>query len=118
MAKVDDVSVSWNNHSQLAALLLSCIAFLAECDVTVKEQEAVEVLIVAYHELIYVPACQTWIDLCQKVGTDPHDLVSHHIDQLIDSVSSNSLSEAFGFKDASYHAVTTLVFVSPETVVS
>ncbi|KAK0468862.1 armadillo-type protein [Armillaria novae-zelandiae] len=116
--KVDDIPVPWNKHSRLAALLLSSAAFPADCDAAVKEREVVEALIVAHHELICAPARQTWIDLCQKAGTDPHDLVSRHIDRLVDLVSTNALSEAAGFKESSYRAVTTLAFVSPETAVS
>ncbi|PBK90411.1 ARM repeat-containing protein [Armillaria gallica] len=115
--KGDDVPVPWNKHSRLSALLLSSAAFPADCDAAVKEREVVEALIVAHHELICAPARQTWIDVCQKAGTDPHDLVSRHIDRLVDSVSTNALSEAVGFKEASYRAVTTLAFVSPETAV-
>ncbi len=51
-AKVDDISVPWNKHSRLAALLLSSAAFPADCDAAVKEREVVEALIVAHHELI------------------------------------------------------------------
>ncbi|PBK80431.1 hypothetical protein ARMGADRAFT_1092223 [Armillaria gallica] len=100
--KVDDVPVPWNKHSRLAALFLSSAAFPADCDAAVKEREVVEALIVAHHELICAPTRQTWIDLCQKAGTDPHDLVSRHIDRLVDSVSTDALSEAVGFKEASY----------------
>ncbi|KAK0434719.1 hypothetical protein EV421DRAFT_1909191 [Armillaria borealis] len=116
--KVDGVPVPWNKHPRLAALLLSSVAFPADCDAAVREREVVEALIVAHHELICASARQTWFDLCQKAGTDPYDLVSRHIDRLIDSVSTNALSEAVGFKEASYRAVTTLAFVSPETPVS
>ncbi|KAK0212097.1 armadillo-type protein [Desarmillaria ectypa] len=116
-AKADDMPVPWNKHSRLAALLLNSVAFPADHDVVIKEREAVEALIVGHHELVCAPARQTWIDLCQKAGTDPHDLVSRHIDRLVDLVSTNALSEAVGFKEASYRAVITLAFVSSETAV-
>ncbi|KAG7441044.1 ARM repeat-containing protein [Guyanagaster necrorhizus] len=117
VAKVDNVLVPWNKHSRLAALLLSSVASPADCGVSVKEREVVEALIVAHHELICAPARQTWIDLCQRAGTDPHDLVNSHVDRLLYLVSINAFSEAFGFKEASYRAVTTLAFVCPESAV-
>jgi hypothetical protein len=29
------------------------------------------------------PSRQTWIELCQKAGTDPHDLVNRNVEKLL-----------------------------------
>ncbi|KAG7440398.1 ARM repeat-containing protein [Guyanagaster necrorhizus] len=96
---------------QAPSLFLPTVVFQS------RNERFLEALIVAHHELICAPARQTWIDLCQRAGTDPHDIVNSHVDRLLYLVSTNTFSEGFGFKEASYRAVTTLAFVSPESVV-
>ena len=77
---------------------------------------------------------QTWIDLCQKAQTDPHDLTNRHLDKLFSLILGASTVDSkvsspefmihrdltylsqYGFADASSSAVGTLAFVSPATV--
>ncbi len=75
-----------------------------------------------------------WIELCQAIGIDPHDLVVAHLDRLLRLVLEASKvgslpinpfpgidmyrqGDARGFVEASYRTITTLTFVAPEQVI-
>ncbi|THU98405.1 ARM repeat-containing protein [Dendrothele bispora CBS 962.96] len=108
--------VVWNKHSRVAGLLLSAAAFGSEVDVATREDVVVDSLILTHHYLVSAPSKQTWIDLCQKAGTDPRELIGRNLDKLVQLVLSASSESKSGFSEASYRAVTTLAFVSPESV--
>ncbi|KAJ3745026.1 armadillo-type protein [Lentinula detonsa] len=107
----------WNKHSRLSGLLLSTVAFGQEVDAGVRENVVVDCVIVANHALVCGSSHQTWIDLCQKAGTDPKEVVEKHLDRLLQLVLDASLSDTMsGFPQACYRTVSTLAFVSPGDV--
>jgi hypothetical protein len=77
---------------------------------------------------------QTWIELCQKAGADPYNLINKNVDKLFEILLAASMVDftvwsvyhvpesllsmtfQFGFPDASYRAVKTMAFVSPHVV--
>jgi len=101
-ASTDEQHKPWNKHARLSAILLSAVSFEADLDLTTREDMIVELVILGHHHLVcmflsifyvtyansYFFACaggtsrQTWIDLCQKARTDPHDLTNRHLDKL------------------------------------
>ncbi|KAF5374683.1 hypothetical protein D9615_008940 [Tricholomella constricta] len=111
----EESSVPWNKHSRLSALLLSAVNFPDEVELPVREDLIVKLIILGHHHLICGNSRQTWIDLCQKARTDPHDLTTKHLDKLLKLILGASAVDAkYGFADASYSAVSTLAFVAPE----
>ncbi|KAG6844943.1 hypothetical protein H0H87_002276 [Tephrocybe sp. NHM501043] len=116
-ASADDVLASWNKHSRLSALLLSAVSFAEGTELVVRESMIVKAILLGHHHLICGNSRQTWIDLCQRARTDPHDLTIAHLDELLKLILGGSAVDAkFGFADASYSAVSTLVFVAPDVV--
>ncbi|KAK7051190.1 translational activator of GCN4 [Paramarasmius palmivorus] len=102
--------------SRLATLLLSTVPASAEVDDETREQVVVDALILAHHQLVCGSSRQTWIDVCQKAHCDPHRVIARHLDRLMELILSGGTSPPVtGFPDASYRALTTLVFVAPDT---
>ncbi|KAJ8595557.1 ARM repeat-containing protein [Rhizopogon salebrosus TDB-379] len=100
-----------------AALLLCCGK--KEAAAEEKDDHLVDLIVLAHHSTICPPSRPLWIELCQKAGVDPHNLVSRRIDQAMMSLltaSSLDLDPKFGFADASYRAMSSLAFVCPEVV--
>ncbi|KAJ7281606.1 armadillo-type protein [Mycena rebaudengoi] len=59
-----------------------------------------------------------WIDVCQRAGADPREVVARKLDHIIQLVLAASAEDPkTGLPDAAYSALTTLTFVAPETVV-
>ncbi|KAJ3828802.1 translational activator GCN1 [Lentinula raphanica] len=107
----------WNKHSRLSGLLLSTVAFGSEVESKLKEEIVVDCAIVANHALVCGSSNQTWIDLCQKAGVDPQEVVGKHLDRLLGLILHASFSDAkSGFPQACYRTVSTLAFVSPGDV--
>ncbi|KAG6810659.1 hypothetical protein H0H92_010871 [Tricholoma furcatifolium] len=112
----DGASIAWNKQPRLSALLLSATP-LSDAEAKAKEAMVVEAILLSHHQLICGNSRQTWIDLCQRAGVDPHDLTNRHLDTLFKLILAGSAADAkFGFSDASYSAVSTLAFVAPATV--
>ncbi|KAH7883448.1 armadillo-type protein [Phlebopus sp. FC_14] len=108
-----------DKQRRYAALLLCCACFgeVDSVDATQREEMLANLIVLAHHLTISGPSRLLWIELCQKAGTDPHDLVCRSIDLVMDIVLASSAVDAkFGFAEASYRAVSTLAFVCPEVV--
>ncbi|KAF5368138.1 hypothetical protein D9615_010210 [Tricholomella constricta] len=84
----------WNKHSRLSALLLSAVKFPEEVELPVREDLIVKLIILGHHHLICGNSRQTWIDLCQKARTDPHDLTTKHLDKLFKLILGASAVDA------------------------
>ncbi|KAG5725284.1 Translational activator gcn1 [Termitomyces sp. T112] len=111
----DETFASWNKHSRLSNLLLSAVSFAEDTELSVREDVVIHSILLGHHHLICGNSRQTWIDLCQRAHTDPHEVITKHLDKLLDLILSGSTADAkFGFADASYSAVNTLAFVAPE----
>ncbi|KDR69874.1 hypothetical protein GALMADRAFT_913484 [Galerina marginata CBS 339.88] len=118
-ATPEETTQPWNKHSRLSALLLSTVSFGEDVDPTLRENIVVELIVLAHHNLISGPDRQTWIDLCQKAGVDPREIVDKHLDKLLKLILDATVTPSqFGFADAAYNAVTTLTFISPTLVLS
>ncbi|KAG1832884.1 armadillo-type protein [Suillus subalutaceus] len=71
----------------------------------------------AEHSVSGPPSRMLWIELCQKAGVDPHNLISRRVDRAMSSIlTASTIDSKFGFADASYQAISTLAFVCPENV--
>ncbi|CAA7260345.1 unnamed protein product [Cyclocybe aegerita] len=113
----DETVVPWNKHSRLAALLLSIVSFEETVDTSLRENIVVDFIVLAHHHLICGPDRQTWIDVCQKAGADPREVVNKNLDRLFELVLEASAMESKdGFANTSHRAITTLAFVSPANV--
>ncbi|KAF9047662.1 armadillo-type protein [Panaeolus papilionaceus] len=112
----EDTPVAWNKHARLSAILLSSATFEQGVEQSVKEHAIIQLILIAHHDLVCGSARQTWIDLCQKASLDPYQVISSNLQKLLDLIYEASTSNQHGFSEASFKAITTLVFVSPSTV--
>ncbi|KAJ6607520.1 armadillo-type protein [Mycena sp. CBHHK59/15] len=79
------------------------------------EDAVAEVVVFAHHRLASPPGRQTWIDLCQRAGVDPREVVSRRLGRIIELVLAGTKQDPHtGIPDAAYNALTTVVFVSPD----
>ncbi|KAF7309756.1 TOG domain-containing protein [Mycena indigotica] len=93
-----------------------CAAFLAT-GIDHSEQAVAEVLIFAHHHLINAPGRQTWIDICQRAGIDPRDVVVRQGERIVDLILAGAAEDPkTGLPAASYAALTTIVFVAPDLI--
>ncbi|KAL0955554.1 hypothetical protein HGRIS_001793 [Hohenbuehelia grisea] len=117
-ASVED-GMAWRHHGRLSALLLSSASFAEDVDEKTRQDAVVGLVITAHHHLVCEPSRQVWIDLCQKARLDPHELVNAQVDALFKHILAASTVpiKQDGFAEASFRALTTLAFVSPEAVV-
>ncbi|TFK68469.1 ARM repeat-containing protein, partial [Pluteus cervinus] len=116
-ASADDQPKPWNKQNRLSGLLFSVLAFNEGVEKGVREKAVADLIIFGHHSLVAGSPRQTWIDLAQKAGIDPRELVNRHLDRLFELILEASTTEAkTGFAKAGSKALTTLVFVSPETV--
>ncbi|KAI0800349.1 ARM repeat-containing protein [Fomes fomentarius] len=117
----DEQESTSTKEGRLPAFILACAAFGDDCPQDIKERLLWDWTIVAHHPGPNGNARQVWIELCQKAKVDPHELVTAHADAILqkvfNSIDSNSKSLS-GFAEAGYRAITTLVFVAPEAVLS
>ncbi|KIJ63493.1 hypothetical protein HYDPIDRAFT_175892 [Hydnomerulius pinastri MD-312] len=108
-----------DKQRRYAALLLCCASFAEEEGVSASLRDTLlaDLVILAHHPTISGPSRLLWIELCQRAGADPHDLVGRNIDLAVTNVlAASTVDVKFGFADASHHAVSTLAFVCPEVV--
>ncbi|KAF9496394.1 ARM repeat-containing protein [Pleurotus eryngii] len=109
---------TWNKHSRLSTLLLSCFNFSEDVDATLREDILVQVLVVAHHEHVCEPSRQIWVELCQKANVDPFKLVNGNVDRLMKNIlAASTIPAKLGFSEASYRSAATLAFIAPSTVV-
>ncbi|KAI0628364.1 ARM repeat-containing protein [Trametes polyzona] len=109
-----------SKEGRLPALILACGAFGEDCPQDVKEGLLMDFVLIAHHPGFSGNLRPVWIELCQKARVDPHELVSAHVDALLEKVlraidvNSKPLP---GFVQAGYRAITTLAFVAPAVVI-
>ncbi|KAG1774599.1 armadillo-type protein [Suillus placidus] len=105
-----------DNQRRYAALLLCC-GNKEEAGAGERDDQLVDLIVLAHHSAVCPPSRMLWIELCQKAGVDPHNLISRRVDQAMSSILTASMIDSkFGFADASYQAISTLAFVCPENV--
>ncbi|TFK45118.1 armadillo-type protein [Crucibulum laeve] len=113
----DEQVIPWNKHSRLSIVLFALVSFATEADIALREDLVAQLIILGHHPLICGNSRTTWIDLCQKAGTDPRQLTNGHLDKLFKLILAASIMNSkYGFPEASCSAVSTLTFVSPNTV--
>ncbi|KAL4068779.1 armadillo-type protein, partial [Scleroderma yunnanense] len=109
-----------DKQRRYAALLLCCASFGSErgMDDVLRDTLLADLVVLSHHVIISGPSRSLWIELCQKTGSDPHDLVSRNIDLLMKNILEASMmgDTKAGFADASYRSISTLAFVCPEVV--
>ncbi|KAG2360727.1 ARM repeat-containing protein [Suillus spraguei] len=105
-----------DNRRRYAALLLCC-GNKEEAGADERDDQLVDLIVLAHHSAVCPPSRMLWIELCQKAGADPHNLISRRVDQAMSSIlTASTIHSKFGFADASYQAISTLAFVCPEYV--
>ncbi|KAJ7043552.1 armadillo-type protein [Mycena alexandri] len=91
-------------------------AFLA-AGVGSSEETVAEIVVLAHHRLANSPGRQTWIDICQRAGQDPREVVVRWLDRIVELILAGAAEDPkTGLPDAAYSALTTLVFVAPDVV--
>ncbi|KAJ7115902.1 ARM repeat-containing protein [Mycena epipterygia] len=81
------------------------------------EETVAEVVVLAHHRLINSPGRQTWIDVCQRAGADPREVVVRRLNRIVELILAGAAEDSkTGLPDAAYSALTTLVFVAPDVV--
>ncbi|KAF8627766.1 hypothetical protein AX17_006131 [Amanita inopinata Kibby_2008] len=113
----DQVPAPVNKQGRFSGLLLSVVSFNDDVENAIREDVVTQYVDLAHHPAVCGDLRQTWIDLCQKAGTDPRRLVGRKLETLLKLIlSASTIDSKNGFQEASYNAVKTLAFVSPETV--
>ncbi|KAG2158689.1 armadillo-type protein [Suillus bovinus] len=106
-----------DNQRRCAALLLCCSNIKDETGAGERDDQLVDLIVLAHHSAVCRLPRMLWIELCQKAGVDPHNLISRRVDQAMSSLlTASTIDSKFGFADASYRAISTLAFVCPENV--
>jgi hypothetical protein len=104
-------------QARLSAFLSSSAAITDDVDITIRENLLTELVVLGHHPVISGKSMQTWIELCLKARADPHNLVNNRIDTLFSKIlAASAVDTKFGFAEASYLAIRTLVFISPAIV--
>ncbi|THH11230.1 hypothetical protein EW146_g8121, partial [Bondarzewia mesenterica] len=111
---------SINVQTRLAAFLSTCASFSDEVDECLRDDLLSDLIILGHQPSICGSSRQTWIELCQKGHVDPGALVERKLDKLfnlvLDASGGDGQPVSEDFSEASYRAVTTLAFVSPDLV--
>ncbi|KAI6029055.1 armadillo-type protein [Pisolithus microcarpus] len=120
-----------DKQKRYAALLLACAAGLSPGSQITQDQDQglgavnstvsidplADFVVLAHHATISPASHSLWIEMCQKAGRDPHDLVQKYVDSIMTTVLEASMVDPkLGFAAASYRTVSTLAFVCPEVV--
>ncbi|KAF8553713.1 ARM repeat-containing protein [Imleria badia] len=108
-----------DKRGRYAAVLLACASVeeQAQLDKTAREVLVVNWVVLAHHPAICAPSRMLWIELCQRAGTDPLEVLSGHIDLAMKRVLEASMTDPkLGFAAASYRAIGTLAFIAPDVV--
>ncbi|KAF7728036.1 translational activator of GCN4 [Apophysomyces ossiformis] len=104
---------------RLSSVLNTITSFAPELDVDIKEKELVELLIIAHHKYIASPTDRyNWITLIQRANIDPGKLLKNHRQRILELLNNalHARLESEMFFQASVSAVSTVVFISPETI--
>ncbi|CCM02945.1 uncharacterized protein FIBRA_05060 [Fibroporia radiculosa] len=105
---------------RLSALLLTSAAFAEDCDDSLRKTSLVNSVVLAHHPLLDSGSRQIWIECCQKARVDPHALVCERIESVFQEVMGaldiQSKTSCGTLSEASYRAITTIVFIAPEVV--
>ncbi|KAJ7720581.1 armadillo-type protein [Mycena maculata] len=81
------------------------------------EEAVAEVVVLAHHRLANPPGRQTWIDVCQRAGADPGEVVERRLDRIVELILAGTAEDAkSGLPNAAYSALTTIVFIAPDAV--
>ncbi|KAJ7760500.1 armadillo-type protein [Mycena metata] len=103
-------------NADAAGIETRLAAFLA-AGVGSSEETVAEVVVLAHHRLANSPGRQTWIDVCQRAGQDPREVVVRRLDRIVEIVLAGAAEDSkTGLPDAAYSTLTTLVFVAPDIV--
>jgi len=106
--------VSLRGQARLSAFLFSVAAIGEDVDRSIRENLMTELIVLGHHPAICRPPVyhpttaqlifwrgspsggssrQTWIELCQKAGTDPHNLVNKNINKLFEIILAASVAD-------------------------
>ncbi|KAG1831619.1 armadillo-type protein [Suillus variegatus] len=104
-----------DNQRRCAALILCC-GNKGEAGAGERDDQLVDLIVLAHHSAVCPPSRMLWIELCQKTGVDPHNLISRIFVRSRFLNALTVMDSKFGFADASYRAISTLAFVCPQNV--
>ncbi|CEG70748.1 hypothetical protein RMATCC62417_06588 [Rhizopus microsporus] len=104
---------------RLATVLNAITSFNNDLDSSIKNSELIQLLILAHHKYIASPTNKyNWITLVQRANVDPGKLISEqssHIVELLKNALTNR-NESELFYEAALAAISTVVFVLPDTI--
>ncbi|KAK5990963.1 eIF-2-alpha kinase activator GCN1 [Cladobotryum mycophilum] len=85
-------------------------------DREVLEEQACAMLVLSRQELI---ARSSWIDLCLRMGVDPGDLATRHVDNLLREIRYRTSNDekSNNIRIAAYSAAAELAFVAPNITI-
>ncbi|KAJ7623265.1 armadillo-type protein [Roridomyces roridus] len=58
------------------------------------EETVVDMVVLAHHRLANPPGRQTWIDVCQRTGADPRQVVERRLDRIVQLLSRRTIDPA------------------------
>ncbi|KAI9014595.1 armadillo-type protein [Phycomyces nitens] len=104
---------------RLASVLKTITSFSPDIPAEIKKKELVELMILAHHKYIASPTDKyNWITLVQRVNVDPGKLVKSHFERIKDILMQTLLDRQQSelFYEAAISAISTLVFISPNSI--
>ncbi|KAH0828924.1 armadillo-type protein [Lanmaoa asiatica] len=118
-----------DKQRRYAAVLLACASFGDDgqdgrLDKTTREALIVDWVVLAHHPVICGASRMLWIELCQRAGMDPLEVLTWAYRSgdetctrgVHDGSQGASCFFHLGFAEASYRAIGTLTFIAPRVV--
>ncbi|KAG8940411.1 translational activator of GCN4, partial [Tulasnella sp. 419] len=112
----DDAQLWRTRVARRFSILTSIVSFSDQTDPMLKEGLLSELLIIAHHPEISPYPRQGWIELSQKAGLDPRQLVTSTENRLFEIILS-SLTETGSIATAGATSATTIAFIAPDLTV-
>ncbi|OBZ91073.1 Translational activator gcn1 [Choanephora cucurbitarum] len=111
----EDIAVS-----RLASILYSMTSFSSDLPESSKGVELIDLMVLSHHKLIASPTNKyNWITLAQRAHVDPGKLVKEKEHKVLEILKQalQARQESELFYQAAISAISTLVFISPESIV-
>ncbi|KAL1923463.1 uncharacterized protein VTP21DRAFT_8443 [Calcarisporiella thermophila] len=104
---------------RLSSVINSITLFSPDADKSLLERILVDIAILAHHPRIATSDSWNWISLIQRAGINPGMLVEVHKEELVQIITTylESSDKSKYFREAALSLATSLVFISPESII-
>ncbi|KAI0035599.1 ARM repeat-containing protein [Vararia minispora EC-137] len=105
-----------SKHPRVLAFMYAAAAYGDDIEDTERQEMLTRFVVIAHHPEICGSSRQGWIELCQKAKMNPQAVVDNQVDVLFSQITEVINEDNQESNEATYRAITTLAFVSPQTV--